>query len=378
MLTKLSSDLARTQAESLLLSLSILPNPDKILNKLGRRIDILHDLLYDAHVSATWQSRLATTASKKLLLETTNVDEHIAAQAEKWFYDLDHERIISELLDCRLFGYQFLEITWRYEKGLFIPCDVIGKPQEWFGFKNNVPYFIRENGSPEELLRYKFLLTRNKATFKNPYGQALLSRCYWHVTFKSAMMKYSMIYGERFAIPWVIESLTQKLDQAGLMNEADQLKKMVQDALIVLNPGASIDIKEASSHNNNPIFQMIYEQSNHEISKAILSQTLTTDIGVSGSYAAANVHLSVRSDIGYLDGRLVINAFDTLLDYFCIVNYGKKIPSLRTQFAKSTEEQRARSERDKNLKTLGVEFSRTYFLNNYSLDDSEIKAELSQ
>ena len=44
---------------------------------------------------------------------------------------------------------------------------------------------------------------------------------------------------------------------------------------------------------------------NSEISKAVLGQTLTTEIGSTGSYAAANTHMAVRQDIIDADKNLL-------------------------------------------------------------------------
>ena len=90
---------------------------------------------------------------------------------------------MSDVLDAIFFGYAVGEIEWKKDGKEIVPVDVIGKPQEWFIFTRDNElrlrkfkegqYFFEEG---EKLPEYKFILTQNKPTYINPYGQKVLSK----------------------------------------------------------------------------------------------------------------------------------------------------------------------------------------------------------
>jgi hypothetical protein len=57
------------------------------------------------------------------------------------------------------------------------------------------------------------------------------------------------------------------------------------------------ELKKLASESLDSAREKLIDKMNAEISKAILGQTLTTEIGATGSYAASNTHMAVRQDI---------------------------------------------------------------------------------
>ena len=62
---------------------------------------------------------------------------------------------------------------------------------------------------------------------------------------------------------------------------------------------------------------------NAEISKAVLTVTLTTETQKSGSYKAAEIHKEMLNYLGITDKKLVERALNELLRYYTELNYGK-------------------------------------------------------
>jgi phage gp29-like protein len=111
---------------------------------------------------------------------------------------------------------------------------------------------------------------------------------------------------------------------------------------------------------------------NSEISKAILTQTLTTEIQGKGTYSAAQVHGSQLEKLTNADKRLVEKTINTLFRWINEINFRKpKHP----KFALYREEEvdKALAERDVNLKQIGVKFKKNYFENNYNLKEDEFE-----
>lgn len=109
---------------------------------------------------------------------------------------------------------------------------------------------------------------------------------------------------------------------------------------------------------------------NNEISKAILSQNLTTEVN-KGSYAASKTHFQIRRELIEADKRLVENAMNELF---------KKIVDLNTktndypkfQFKQIDAESESRLQRDKILSQYtNINFNKKYWSKHYALDEDE-------
>jgi hypothetical protein len=86
--------------------------------------------------------------------------------------------------------------------------DIVAKPYHWFAFDaNNQPFFRGEAGwaatTPDPLPAGKFVIVTHHATYDNPYGLRLLSRCLWPVAFKRGGLQFYAKVVERHGMPWV-------------------------------------------------------------------------------------------------------------------------------------------------------------------------------
>lgn len=112
------------------------------------------------------------------------------------------------------------------------------------------------------------------------------------------------------------------------------------------------------------------EFSNAEISKAVLSQTLTTEIGDKGAYAAASAHLSVRQEVCDFDKKLVIRALNELISLICLLNFGDPTGPIFT-FVEDSDVRLDLAQRDVLLQRMGVRFTQVYYERNYNFRQDE-------
>lgn len=191
----LSQEIAsRGRSIDFLSALSLyLPDPDPILKRTGQDIRVYRELLSDAHVWATVESRKAGVLSLDWKLERGLSPKRQYQFVLEVLSGLDLPRIISEILDAPLFGFKPIEVMWQKDGSTLIVEDLVGKPPEWFVFstEGELRFRSKENMLQGEALPpYKFLLARHKPTYENPYGERVLSRCFWPVTFKRGGMKF--------------------------------------------------------------------------------------------------------------------------------------------------------------------------------------------
>ena len=148
---------------------------------------------------------------------------------------------------------------------------------------------------------------------------------------------------------------------------------MIQDAVAVINNDEVIELVASTfSASAESLHSDLIEASNGEISKAVLGQTLTTEAGQKGSYSLGQVHAEVRADLVAQDKRLVTTAFNLLFKWVTELNLpGAKPPKFR--FFEEENVQKDRADRDEALTRQGVRLSRSYYLQTYNLDESDIE-----
>ncbi|MFV2950299.1 phage portal protein family protein, partial [Pseudomonas japonica] len=163
--------------------------------------------------------------------------------------DLDLDRIVRELLDAALFGYQPVELMWKSVGLHLVPDDLLGKPAEWFLYDqdNQLRFRARDAGIQGELCDpQRFIVARQDATYNNPYGFADLSMCFWPVVFMKGGLKFWVQFTEKYGSPWLIGKHPRGATTKETDDLLDSLEQMVQDAVAVIPNDSSVEIKEAA------------------------------------------------------------------------------------------------------------------------------------
>lgn len=363
------------------------PDPDRILREHNYNFDILRDLMTDPHLWAVVQQRKMQVMQMGYEIDFSGPAE-IKNECIKIMRDLKRIKIIHEMLDALLYGFTVLEIMWEKRNDKLIPVDVISKPQEWFIFdeKNKLRMRKKVGGNylfdaGEELPANKFLVLQNMPSFINPYGEKILSKCYWAVTLKRAAIEYWQLLGERYGLPYLVGKYAPGLSE----NEQDELlnkmQEMIDENVSVMPSDVEIEFKESGKYNVGTMFSNLIRMHNREISKAALTVTLTVDIENIGSYKASEVHKDMLSYLGIADKKLVEHAFNDLFRYFVFLNYGQsgkinEVESPRVNLTRKETIIEPSVERDKTLKEMGVVFSREYLKKRYSLLEEDFGREL--
>src|SRR5574344_312203 len=318
-----------------------LPDPDIVLRKQGKDVKVYKELLCDSHVFACVQSRKSGVMSLEWEIKNGDIKDESTEKLEELFKKLDIYKFINDILDATLFGFQPIEIIWGKVDNLVLPIDLKAKPSEWFCFG-----------------------------YENPFGERILSRVFWPVTFKKGGLKFWVIFTEKYGIPHLIGKDPCGATKEETDNLADLLEEMVQDAIAVIPDDSSVEIQEANKSSSAEIFEKLIDKMNAEISKAILGQTLTTEIGSTGSYAASNTHFQVRQDIVDSDKKLVEKTVNQLIRWIYEINFASADVPVFEMFEEEDVDLNI-AQRDKILSDTGVKFTKEYFIKNYGLEDED-------
>ena len=349
-----------------------LPNPDPILRKMGRNIDVYRELLRDPLVGGQVRRRKASVARLQWRLDGDDVPPHVRDTIQTAFDVLDIYHLIKEMLNATLFGYQPIEIVWQTQSLTWLPEKIIAKPQEWFGFnEDGTMYFLENSSQNSRLPDYKFLCPKHEASYINPYGLGDLGLVFWVVTFKRAGLKFWAEFTQKYGSPWLIGKEPRSNTDADTDKLLDALEALMGNAVGTIPNDSSVEIHEANGKSSSvDAYDKLIRYCRSEINIALLGQDQTTEANT--NHASASVGLEVTDDIRDGDCRMVESAFNQLIDWICELNFGEVV---RPKFVLHEAEEFGSTElaqRDQLLHQMGAQFTSDYFKRAYGLRDEDL------
>lgn len=353
--------------ETMLVSLMGLSDPDYILTKVGIARHQLDQTLTDDEILGAYETRRDAALATPWHLEpgVGMAAEFIEGELRRFF-----PSIAVPAWRSVFFGYQVAEAVYEKRDGGRIGlAKVEGKPIEWFKPRpdGSLRFFPADGSGGAEGIevdtQFKFFLTRHSASYKNPYGEALLARLYWPWLFRYHGWKFWMSYLDKFGDPLLLASVNNPQEFVALME-----KLGIRN---VIAAGMGGDLK-AVTPSATGAFDALDAAICRRVQKLILGQTLTTDVGSSGSYAAAKVHDNVRADKRRADLRRIAESVQQVINALTLLNFaGTEPPRLIIEDEVGIEAERAT--RDATLVQAGIlELTEDYLLRVYDYDDGDI------
>lgn len=351
--------------------LNALPDPDPILRKAGKGISALRDLLVDSHLESVWGTRLSSVSGRSWEI-VPGADDANAIRAaglcreaaSSWAID----SILDGMMEAVAYGFSPAELIWVSDGSHWLIEDVVPKPVEWFAFGKDGRLQYRDGLSLEDTPPYRFVTLQHRSTYANPWGVKQFSKVFWPVTFKRNGWKWWTSFVERFGSAFI----TGYYPANASADYQDQLFKalesMINSAVGIAEDGTRIEIKEAASKGSSGgVHEQYIAGANAEISKAILGQTLTTEIGDNGSYAAARTHNEVRQDLARRDRARCAAAFSEVFALLTRFNLGEDVATPQFQYQAPEDLKADRAERDEKLYAVGWRPNAEYISEHYSI-----------
>lgn len=358
-----------------------LPDPDPILRRQGIDMQVYREMMNDSHVDSVFQSRFSGTLSCEWSIEaadSTRPGKKAATLCADVLEALNMQQVIEQALNAVAFGYVPMAIVWEERDGLWVPGKVEGRNQDWFKFGDDgaLRFLAKNSGmAGEPVDDFRILLVQNRATYDNPYGERTLSRCFWPVTFKRSSLRYWVTFVEKYGMPWPIGRVAENATDAQATKLKEELVKMVRDGVAVLRGTASIEFlnTDAGKSASAEIYNMLGQFCNAEISKAVVGQTLTTEIGpTGGAFAASKTHQEVRGDLVDRDKKMIARTMGTLMGWIVGFNApGAPVP--RFVFREEENVRMDLANRDKVLYDMGVRFTAGHYTAKYGLQEDEFE-----
>ncbi|MEN8721167.1 MAG: DUF935 family protein [Oceanococcaceae bacterium] len=352
--------------EALIDLLTNIPDPDLILERAGMRRCDLRKLETDDEIYAALETRRDAAISTPWRLEPTP-DTPQAPVDWLWQELQGHvDTALRDIWQAVPFGYSVVESVYRrMDQGRIGLAHVGAKPIEWF---RPTPdgRLVANYGDASQALDtdFKFLLTRRNATFRNPYGEALLSRLYWPWFFRHNGWRFWMQFVERFADPLLLGKANNPKELAAALTSIGSQAHVAvgtDEEVVAVTTGLAGE------------FDRLEIALIKRVQKVILGQTLTSDIPSGGSLAAAKVHNEVRDDRRNSDLRLMAGTMQRLVNAIWALNrFAGTPPDFILADGQGLEPER--TERDARLVQSGVlKFTPKYLLRVYDFEEGDFE-----
>ena len=351
----------------------VLPNPDPILKAQGKDISTYRDLRVDGHVGGCIRRRKSAVKALEHGLDRDRAPSRVAKSIEGILGDLDLDRIIGEMMEAVLYGYQPLEISWQRVGSLLVPADVVGKPPEWFCFDpdNQLRLKTRDNPVQGELLpERKFLLPRQDATYQNPYGFPDLSMCFWPTFFKKGGVKLWLQFTEKFGSAFAVGKLprnAQPTERAGLL---DALEALIANGVATIPDDGSIELVElAGKSASADLYERLALFCRSEVSIALTGTNQTTE--ATSNKASASAGLDVAHDLRDGDAEIVAAALNQLIRWVVELNWASADAPVYSFWDQEAQDA-LQANRDKSNYDAGARFTNAYWMRAYGYQEGDL------
>jgi len=241
-------------------------------------------------------------------------DVKVAEFIEEFFDDMtDWDDVLVALQDGVGKGFSALEIKWDASESQALPESLEFIEQKRFlftdtkGYLRKIPLLLTDSDPMGiEIPAWKVLLHQYGGKSGHPARSGIYRVCAWMYLFRNYSLKDWVAFLEVFGMPLRLGHYDPGAGEEDKNALVTAIQSLGSDAAGIISKNTDIEFIEAvkGTSSDNP-YKGLAEFCAKEMSKALLGQTLTADVGDKGSYAASKTHNEVRLDLAKADTRAV-------------------------------------------------------------------------
>jgi phage gp29-like protein len=318
--------------------LTFLPNPDEVILSEGK--DIYDVIMKDAHVFGAVQQRKSFVLSKDWNITPasndsadTKIAEYVNETIKK---ELNLYQDLEDLLRAFEHGFAVTEAIWRNDSTGLTLESLLARSWKRFSFKSDGTLLLTGDGPQVTLdMPWKFIVHKNEPEPENPYGTSVLSRCYWPWKFKQAGWEFWLRVLDKFGVPSLAALFEGDMNETATLERAEH----IANELLKISSGAAgafggvKDIKAIEAKGHSQDFKTFLSVCDSQISKAVLTVTLTTEVSEKGSYSLGQIHEKALKQLTYKDcNALSATLTRTLLKWITELRFGIGTPGPEFKF----------------------------------------------
>ena len=237
--------------------------------------------------------------------------------------DLVRERLVDsgvvsdylfDMLDAIGKGYSVGEIIWQTSAKAWSPERIEWRAPQWFEFAREdgqTPLLkggVDGLGMPEPLKPFGYVFHVHRTKSGLPIRGGLARAAAWLALFKNFDVKAWIEFLEGFGQPVRLGKYHSGANDKEKRELLRAVRSMWKDSAAIIPDSMMIEWMEAKVTGNTTLQQAFADWADRQMSKAILGQTGTTDVGQ--HVGTADAHERVREDIERDDGRQVANTIN--------------------------------------------------------------------
>lgn len=355
---------------------------------------LIKEMLEDPDIHSAWDTRKKCVQAREWkITPIRREDETIAKEIELRFSGLNLSEKIGEILDSRIFGKAFHELTWKdnpfnweYEK-------LIKEPN--YAFKlDQKQNWVFNNG--QSLPDKKFIISLNEADHENPEGKSLFKPLLKTYQRKTASYDSINNFIKRFydIIVWYVYDNTMTKEEVLEQLEAfEKISKGEKKALAMppgdmssTNRGLNKDFGFLTMDNFNSETQQKYiRMAIQEIEMVLKGASFAKAGDTAGSYSKDSVSNEVRNDIIESDVKFLRDILQQLIEidayywgydpnlfYFTFIKGEDKLKQAEILQAEETAK-KTEAEKLEIIKTLGFNIDEKYISERFNIPLNFIK-----
>lgn len=236
-----------------------------------------------------------------------------AALIEEWLSRDALEDELFDMLDAIGKGFSCTEIIWETSGKLWLPERLEWRDPRWFDFDpadGKTLRLLTDEGA-QPLTPYKWVPCLIKSKSGLPIRAGLARAAAWAYLFKNFDIKAWVTFAEVYGQPLRVGKYHQGATESDKRTLLRAVSSIGTDAAAIIPQSMAVDFIK-SEVGSASMYKELAEFMDHQMSKAVLGQTTTTD-AISGGHAVSKEHNDVRSDIERSDAKQLAACLNTYL-----------------------------------------------------------------
>ena len=210
----------------------------------------------------------------------------------------DWEDVIFSLADGVHKGFSNIEFEWQRHGGFQVPLGFEHRPASWFTLDQHDQnkLLLRDGALGEELRPLNWLQHRHPAKSGYVARMGLVRQLAWPFIFKNYSVRDLAEFLEIYGIPIRVGKYPSGATDPEKNSLMNAVLSVGHNGAGIMPKGMELDFHEAAKGGGEPFMTMIAWCERIQ-SKVILGQTLSAEVGNSGSQALGKVHDGIRQEI---------------------------------------------------------------------------------
>lgn len=266
-------------------------NPDALIQSKGQGLKLYQDMLRDPYVKAALYHKSLSITNNGFTIDPVEGDKQSEEIAEALEWNLKEglrgtfTQVVQDMMKATIDGYSIAEKNWKKLEGKY--KGKIG----YHSIKGKTPYQVKlgldeynnitsitnqrdgamQTFEGDEL--DKFVIYSYMPQYSDPHGRSDLRSAYRAFWVKDTMMQLAAVYGERYAMGFILAKVPANFSNDDQDEVFDIVKTLQAETAMVMPEGVDIEHKEAKGSAHN-VYESLIELCNKEIVTGILGATL--------------------------------------------------------------------------------------------------------